>query len=222
MRGVEHGLPKLLETLGHAGIKATFFTTGRVAELYPETITKICEAGHELACHGYSHARFDRLDPHQAKTELKLARKILDQFAENIASFRAPNLKLPKAYLPLLEDLGFRIDSSIATYKPPFPTRCSVVGRITRIPATLTSSILRLPLRCTLPVLTRLRAPVLFVHPWEFTNMQKTAVRFDCKFNTGGKALDNLSAIVTHLESKGFQFRLIKDMVSLEKPVTAA
>ena len=61
MRGIEEGLPRLMELFRNKNIKATFFTTGRIAERYPEAIAQIPENGHELGCHGYAHERFDRL-----------------------------------------------------------------------------------------------------------------------------------------------------------------
>ena len=65
----------------------------------------------------------------------------------------------------LLEQSGFGLDSSLAKYKrsyraPRLPTT------LRRIPASMTSSVLRLPAIVRDPWLARLRDPVvLFVHP---------------------------------------------------------
>ncbi|WP_243684233.1 polysaccharide deacetylase family protein [Methanosarcina barkeri] len=115
-----------------------------MAKQYPDIIHRIPEEGHELGCHGYTHTRFDRMDKEEARTALKQAGGVLRQFERKLVSFRAPNLQFPKNYLGLLEDEGFRYDSSIAAYKPPF-SRSKVEGKIIRIPATITSSFIRLP-----------------------------------------------------------------------------
>lgn len=214
MRGVEHGLPRLLQLFKEEGLRTTFFVTGRVAELYPERVKRIVDEGHELGCHGFSHERFDRLGLVEAERAINKATEILRGFDESVTSFRAPNLRFPIKYLKLLENEGYRVDSSLAKYKPPFPRTAVVVGNITRVPASLTSSFLRLPLPLILPFLSMLNNPVLFVHPWEFVDMSKTPGRLDCKFNTGEGALKNLREIIRHFKSEGYEFEPVKDMVN--------
>jgi peptidoglycan/xylan/chitin deacetylase (PgdA/CDA1 family) len=218
MRGIEEGLPQLLELFDQTGITVTFFTTGQVAEQYPELIKRIPQGGHELGCHGYSHKRFDRMNEKEARADLKAARTILEQLCPEMDSFRAPNLKFPPGYVGLLEEQGFTIDSSLALYKPPFARRISRIGGITRLPVTLTSSLLRLPLPMILPLLMRLKDAVVFVHPWEFIDMSKTPVRFDCKFNTGIRALENLTAMIQHLKLAGYRFLSVRERIKLARP----
>lgn len=214
MKGIEGGLPKLLDLFQKEKIKATFFVTGRMAELYPDLISRIPAEGHELGCHGYSHARFDRMNQEEAGYALQKAVKVLRGFDAGMLSFRAPNLKLPEKYLILLEKEGFRYDASTAKYKPPFQRGISVSGKITRVPASITSSFLRLPLPLVIPVLGHMENPVLFVHPWEFIDMSETPIRPDCKFNTGEKALTNLTAIIRHFRSENYSFLTIREMAA--------
>lgn len=51
----EEYIPDLLQVLADHGVKATFFLTGRWADLHPDIAATIAEAGHELGNHGYSH-----------------------------------------------------------------------------------------------------------------------------------------------------------------------
>lgn len=215
-RGMEEGLPELLDLFKKERIKATFFVTGMMAEQYPDVISRIPKEGHELGCHGYTHTRFDRMDKEEARTALKQAGKVLRQFERNLVSFRAPNLQFPKNYLGLLEDEGFRYDSSIAAYKPPFP-RSRVEGKIIRIPATITSSFIRLPPGVFLPPLKRWESPVIFVHPWEFVDMSNTSIRLDCKFNTGENALNNLKTLICALKDQHYGFLTFQERANLEK-----
>ncbi|MGH8594142.1 MAG: polysaccharide deacetylase family protein [Gammaproteobacteria bacterium] len=214
-RGVQEALPPLLDLLDNQGIKATFFTTGQMAERFPALVQKILFNGHELGCHGYSHRRFDKLCPDAAREEMVMARRILRQFGAPVISFRAPNLRFPEAYLRLLEEQRFRIDSSIARYKPPYAQKPLRVGNITRIPVSLTSSVLRLPAGLLRRWLVRFDDLVLFAHPWEFIDMSKTGVRLDCRFNTGAGALRNLRAIIEHLKSLEYRFVVMAERLSL-------
>ncbi|MBM7868390.1 polysaccharide deacetylase family protein [Heliobacterium gestii] len=52
--GQEH-IQALLDSLSRHQAKATFFFTGRFADNFPEYVTKVHEAGHEVGNHGYSH-----------------------------------------------------------------------------------------------------------------------------------------------------------------------
>ncbi|MEJ2725187.1 MAG: polysaccharide deacetylase family protein [Deltaproteobacteria bacterium] len=214
MHGIKDGLPKLLKIFKQEEVKATFLVTGAVAQFHPRSIEGIIEKGHELGCHGYAHERFDRLSPKEARNVIDKALEILREFDGDIVSFRAPNLKFPTQYLDFLEGQGFLIDSSLAKYKPPFPRRSSKVGHMIRVPVSVTSSFLRLPLPLVLPVLRKVQNPVLFAHPWEFMDMSKTPVRFDCRFNTGEGALRNLSAIIRHFKSENYAFLPLKTMIS--------
>ncbi len=215
-RGMEEGLPELLDLFKKEGIRATFFVTGMMAEQYPDLIDRIPGEGHELGCHGYTHARFDRMEKEEARLALKQAGKVLRQFEKKLVSFRAPNLQFPKSYLGLLEEENFLYDSSIASYKPPF-LRSKVKSKIIRIPATITSSFIRLPPGLFIPLIKRWESPVIFVHPWEFVDMSNVPIRLDCRFNTGEKALHNLKILIRTLKAQHYIFLTLQERAKLEK-----
>jgi peptidoglycan/xylan/chitin deacetylase (PgdA/CDA1 family) len=213
-RGMEEGLPKLLALFKKERIKATFFVTGMMAEQYPDLIRRIPEGGHELGCHGYTHARFDRMGKEEARIDLKQAGIVLRQFDKQMVSFRAPNLQFPESYLELLEVEGFLYDSSIADYKPDF-FRSREKSKIIRVPVTITSSILRLPPGFFLPLIRYIKAPVIFAHPWEFVDMSELPIRLDCKFNTGEKALKNLETLIRTFKTENYQFLTLKERANV-------
>lgn len=215
-RGMEEGLPKLLDLFEKEEIKATFFVTGMMAEQYPDLVRRIPKDGHELGCHGYTHARFDRMEIEEARTALRQAGKVLRKFSKRLVSFRAPNLQFPAKYLKLLEEEGFLYDSSLAAYKPPF-SKSMVKGKIIRIPATITSSFLRLPPIVFVPFIRHVEAPVIFAHPWEFVDMSAMPIRLDCKFNTGEKALKNLETLIRASKEDNCLFLTMEERASLER-----
>jgi len=79
-------------------------------------------------------------------------------------------------------------------------------AKIIRIPVTITSSFLRLPPALFLPLLKCVKAPLIFVHPWEFVDMSKLPIRLDCKFNTGEKALQNLKTLIHSFKDENYHF----------------
>jgi peptidoglycan/xylan/chitin deacetylase (PgdA/CDA1 family) len=212
-RGIEEGAPRLLELFAESGVRATYFTTGEVAERYPAAVTALLDAGHELGCHGVTHTAFDQMDERTARWEIDRSSRTLRDFAP-VSSFRAPYLRFPEAYVPLLEEHGFALDSSLAKYKRSYraPRRATSLARI---PASMTSSVLRLPRFVRDPWLAALRDPVvLFVHPWEFVDLTRERLRYDCRFRTGEVALRCLREVIGMFASRGATFVSMRELTA--------
>jgi peptidoglycan/xylan/chitin deacetylase (PgdA/CDA1 family) len=152
--------------------------------------------GHELGCHGMTHARFTELDEAGARGEIEQSSSVLRRFAA-VTSFRAPYLSFPAAYLALLRQAGYAVDCSIAAYKPGSGGGRVAGAGLRRLRASVPPSVLRLPRALREPWLSALRAPVvLFVHPWEFLDLRRTSLRLDCRFATGEPALRSLREVI--------------------------
>jgi peptidoglycan/xylan/chitin deacetylase (PgdA/CDA1 family) len=217
-RGIEEGLPKLLDALDAAGVPTTCFCTGDVAERFPDTITDILRRGHELACHGYTHTPFDTLDLAEATREISRSANILRSSGAPVTSFRAPNLRFPNQYLPILEREQFTVDSSQAKYKRAYYTSRTATS-LRRFPASATSSVLRLPRWVRDPWLLALASPVvLFVHPWEFVDLSSTRLRYDCRFRTGDAALRSVLSAVRLFRFRGAKFHRMSELASSVVP----
>jgi peptidoglycan/xylan/chitin deacetylase (PgdA/CDA1 family) len=212
-RGIEHGAPRLLELFADTGVRATYFTTSEVAERYPAAVRALLDAGHELGCHGVTHTAFDRMDEATARWEIEQSSRVLRAFAP-VTSFRAPYLRFPEAYVPLLEQSAFTLDSSLAKYKRAYraPRRPTTLARI---PASMTSSVLRLPALVRDPWLAALRDPVvLFVHPWEFVDLTRERLRYDCRFRTGDVALRCLREVIDAFARRGAEFVPMRELAA--------
>jgi len=210
-RGVEHGLPALLDMLGDVGVPATFFTTGDVAKRYPDHVQRVVDAGHELACHGMTHTAFTTLDRETARAEITESSAILRRFA-SVTSFRAPYLRFPDEYVGLLEEDGFALDSSQAKYKLSYYQR-SANTRIRRVPASVTSSVLRIARPIRNAYLSALSDPiVLFVHPWEFVDLRREKLRLDCRFKTGEIAVACVREVLDSYRSRGARFVRMREL----------
>lgn len=215
-RGIEQGAPALLHAFAECGVRATYFTTGEVAEKYPTVVRALVDAGHELGCHGVTHTAFDTLDERAARWEIERSAAVLRQFA-SVDSFRAPYLRFPEPFITLLEQNGFRTDSSLAKYKRSF-YRTRQATTLTRIPASMTSSVLRLPRAIRNPWLLSLSDPVvLFVHPWEFVDLTHEKLRYDCRFRTGAFALRALREVIGLFQQRGADFLTIRELAERER-----
>lgn len=203
-RGMSEGLPRLLDLLDELGVQGTFFTTGEMARRFPAVIERLVAGGHELGCHGDQHRDFTTLDRTTAHQELADSLTTLRDFAP-VVSFRAPYLRFPHAYLPLLVEHGIRIDSSIARYKfGPHHRSTQAITKLTRVPVCATSSVLRLPRLIRTPWLRRLSRPLLiFVHPWEAVDFRQSNLRRDCRFRTGDPALSAWRSNLEQLTNDG-------------------
>ncbi|WP_066718557.1 XrtA system polysaccharide deacetylase [Sphingomonas pituitosa] len=117
-RRVEANTDRVLALFEAAGAKGTFFTLGWVAERHPQLIRRIAEAGHEVASHGWDHARVFTLTPDQFRADLARARAVLEDAAGvAVNGYRAPSFSIdrrtPWAHAVLAE-AGYCYSSSIA------------------------------------------------------------------------------------------------------------
>ncbi|MBN1893437.1 polysaccharide deacetylase family protein [bacterium] len=111
---IEKPTLQILDVLNRAGIHATFFVLGEIAEWYPGLLRSIAGYGHEIACHGMHHTDMTRLSREQFSTDLKKARRILESESRNpIIGFRAPNLVIAPYLHEVLAEQGFTYDSSV-------------------------------------------------------------------------------------------------------------
>lgn len=217
-RGMEEGLPALLDLLSKHEIQATFFVTGKAAEKYPELIKKISRE-HELACHGYEHERFDRLNAQEQLRRIELATKILNSTAgQRLLGFRAPNFRPSVHTFAALQRLDYVYDASNAMYRiGPDAGRFKLV----EIENTFPSSFLRLPVGFSKRVLrlclAALPLTVLDYHVWEVVEM--TGIRFDCRFATGKTALLRLDEVLSYLLGKKCEFTLMREVAERRKEI---
>jgi polysaccharide deacetylase family protein (PEP-CTERM system associated) len=75
---VEANVERILEQFDRAGVHATFFTLGWIAERHRPMVRRIVAAGHELASHGYDHTRADAQDPVRFHADIARTRHLLE------------------------------------------------------------------------------------------------------------------------------------------------
>ena len=195
-RRVEANTDKVLNIFADAGVKATFFVLGWVAERHPELIRRIAAQGHEIASHGYAHIPVFDQKPEEFRADVRRTKSMLEDISgEPVRGYRAASFSIGDATLwalPILGEEGYAYSSSIYPivhdfYGMPaasrFPFRPND-GRLVEIPMT-TVSILGRNLPCSGGGYFRLlpygisrwalrhvnihdRMPcVFYFHPWE-------------------------------------------------------
>jgi polysaccharide deacetylase family protein (PEP-CTERM system associated) len=115
---VDRNTNDVLDLFGKAGVKATFFTLGWVAARQPALIRRIVGEGHELASHGWDHARVFTMTPEVFAADLIRAKDALeDAGGVRVTGYRAPSFsfdtRTPWAHAVLAEQ-GYAYSSSVA------------------------------------------------------------------------------------------------------------
>ena len=194
---VERNGNAVIDLFERAGVKATFFTLGWVAQRYPALIRRAAEAGHEIASHGWDHRRVFTMEPAVFRADLERARiAIEDACGHSPMGYRAPSFSIDKrtpwAHRILAEE-GYSYSSSVAPVKhdhygwpeaPRFAHRPIEGARLIELPVTTVDIGGRrmaaggggffrlLPYRFSSWAISRVnrqeqRPAVFYFHPWE-------------------------------------------------------
>ena len=104
---VQRALPRILEMLDELGLRSTFFIEGLNAELYPEALLDIANAGHELGLHGWRHEYWPDLSPSDEARTLERSVHEMREIGIQPRAFRPPGGRLTRSSPELLANLGF-------------------------------------------------------------------------------------------------------------------
>ncbi|MCM0647212.1 polysaccharide deacetylase family protein [Clostridium swellfunianum] len=120
---VHHGLKDILELLDKYNVKATFFVLGYVARKHPELVRELINKGHEIGSHGDMHKMVTTQNREEFKKDVAASKEILeDMTGKKINIYRSSSWSIvPKTMwaLEVLEELGFKYDSSIQPFTTP-------------------------------------------------------------------------------------------------------
>ncbi|MBI1366533.1 MAG: DUF3473 domain-containing protein [Alphaproteobacteria bacterium] len=193
---------RVLELFDRHGAKGTFFVLGWVAERAPWLVREIASRGHEVASHGYGHAKVFDQSPGAFREDARRAKALLEDLSgAPVIGYRAPGFSIdrrsPWAY-EILASLGYLYSSSAhpiahdhygdprGPRAPHFPIKgagfieapvatCEFFGR--RVSCAGGGWFRAAPYRASRALLTRatrdLGGPAIFYfHPWEIDPAQ--------------------------------------------------
>ncbi len=131
--GAKVGVPKVVELLDEAGIKATFFVPGWTAERHTARVELILKHGHEIGHHSYDHVYVDPDFPEKEEEDLVKGLEALKRTVGVVPrGYRSPAWEMSDNMLALLSRYGFAYDSSMMDQIDPyrFPSRDGRPGLI--------------------------------------------------------------------------------------------
>ena len=107
------GFDTYLEILNRHAIKSTLFTVGSLAPKMTDRLQSAIRHGHRLALHSLHHVAPLEQSVETFKEETKQAKEHLAAlFDTEVVGFRAPCFSMDDARLNVLQELGFKYDSS--------------------------------------------------------------------------------------------------------------
>jgi polysaccharide deacetylase family protein (PEP-CTERM system associated) len=234
---------RLLDLLARHEARATFFVLGWVAERQAELIRTIARAGHEIASHGWDHARVTHQTRRQFRESIRRTKNVLEEITGvSVQGFRAPSFSIVPGgewALDLLIEEGYRYDSSLFPVRRPgygYPNGLPhphwlnrPAGRLAEIPPTTLRWLgLRLPaaggayfrllpygvVRAAFRQCERRGVPgTFYIHPWEIDPAQP---RLDVSWLTRLRHYGGLGRTAGRLERllAEFRFTTVRDTVA--------
>ena len=116
---VERYTDWIVETVTGAGVRATFFVLGWVADRHPDLVRRIADAGHELGTHSFWHRKVYELSPGTFHEDMKQSIEAIESAAgggRKVRGFRAPSFSITPGSewaFDVLHDLGLQYDASL-------------------------------------------------------------------------------------------------------------
>jgi len=147
---VERNTEIILNLLAEKGIQGTFFILGWCAEKSPQLVKRIAAAGHEVACHGYSHQLiFTQTQDVFRQETLRSKHFLEDTIGAAVTGYRAASFSITSRSLWALDvliDAGFEYDSSVFPIRHDFYGIPGASAEISRISAPSKRTLVEFPM----------------------------------------------------------------------------
>jgi peptidoglycan/xylan/chitin deacetylase (PgdA/CDA1 family) len=232
------GNRKLMALFEKYGIRTTFFINGQFAERARANVIRISKK-HEIASHGYEHLYYKN-PKINIPEDIRRSKELLEKMTgQRIFGFRAPQGRLTKNDIGMLEQLGFTYDSSLQTGitnknfgRNMVPNRIFRIGNVMEIPPSAVpgirfpmswAAVRNLPLlyskAATSLLLWRQNPVVIYVHSWEFSDVSRAKAPAYLKRNCGNKFLEKLGRYIRYFSCRGARFVPMEEILrfSLQK-----
>lgn len=105
--GPDEHTPQYLDVLDRLGVPATFFVLGAAAARNPESVRAYLRRGHQVASHGYDHARFTALSRRALLDQCEQTDRALGGQTSGRSWVRPPHGSLDAGALLALRTSGY-------------------------------------------------------------------------------------------------------------------
>ncbi len=100
---------RILDTLRHNKVKATFFVSGPWAAAHPDLLKRMVAEGHEIGNHGHQHISLSRYPREVILEEIRKAQKELEAAGVRPVFFRPPNGDGGEPVIEAARELGYTV-----------------------------------------------------------------------------------------------------------------
>ncbi len=127
---IRAGLPRILELFDRHQLPATFMVPAQVVDEHRDACREIAAQGvHDIGYHGYYHESVLTLGIDEERELMKRGiARLEDCFEQTPRGNRSPPFALGPHTADLLEEMGFRYDSSLFGHDEPYRPRVPSVG----------------------------------------------------------------------------------------------
>ncbi len=126
--GANRGVERLCRAFEAAGVRASWFVPGLVAEKHRRLIETISHAGHDLESHGWNFEHYDVLSRAEALDLLQRSRQVIEAASGKRATgFRLPIGHWPDQFDSLLKEASYLWSASLNGDDVPYLHRSSLV-----------------------------------------------------------------------------------------------
>ena len=126
--------PAILDALGAADVRATFFVLGRHADRWPALVDRAMRDGHAVGNHGYHHRKLTWRAPAYVREDISLGAAAIERAgATRPAMFRAPHGQRNPWVTPIARALGQRtIGWTLGVWDTALPGERVIAHRVAR------------------------------------------------------------------------------------------
>ncbi|MBU8877522.1 polysaccharide deacetylase [Bacillus sp. FJAT-29790] len=111
--GAEVGTPRLLKLFDRYHIKTSWCIPGHTVDTHTDICKEIVAKGHEICHHGYAHESVTELSYDEEKAVMEKGLTALQSIGVTPRGYRSPDWDFSQNTLAILEEYGFRYDSSL-------------------------------------------------------------------------------------------------------------
>lgn len=126
--------PLILDALGRAGVRATFFFLGRHVQRWPEIAARAAAEGHQIGNHGFAHRKLHWRSAAYVRDDLERGKRAIESAGGGTPRFfRAPHGFRSPWVTPIARSLGERtVGWSLGVWDTALPGVDAIVERTVR------------------------------------------------------------------------------------------